>query len=209
MAAAAPTAPGGLLAGHQWRDRVAAIASGLQTLGDFGEVTLDRVSRILTGSNYADVLTGDANNNILEGGAGTDTLVASGGKDLLDGGAGNDTADFSAFSGGHQRQSVNAARLPRISTCAVGDQVKLVNIQNLTGGAGNDILTGNSSNNILIGGAGNDVLTGGGGTLDIYEGGAGNNTIIGTFGSTTDVAYYAGLSTAYTITGSLGGGQWA
>ncbi len=41
--------------------------SGLQNLGDFGEVTLSNIQN-LTGSNYSDVLTGDANNNILEGG---------------------------------------------------------------------------------------------------------------------------------------------
>jgi Ca2+-binding RTX toxin-like protein len=45
------------------------------------------------------------------------------------------------------------------------DNVKS-DVENLTGGAGKDILTGSSANNVLDGGPGADVLSGGGGTGD-------------------------------------------
>ena len=41
----------------------------------------------------------------------------------------------------------------------------LINIQNATGGAGNDTITGNSGNNIIEGGKGDDTLNGGGGSV--------------------------------------------
>src|SRR5262249_10873508 len=55
--------------------------------------------------------------------------------------------------------------------------VSIANVQNVTGGAGNDSLTGNAATNVLIGGAGNDtffasLVTGGDGD-DHYNGGAG------------------------------------
>ena len=40
----------------------------------------------------------------------------------------------------------------------------LINIQNATGGQGNDTITGNSGANVLSGGGGSDSLVGGGGT---------------------------------------------
>ena len=68
---------------------------------------VDTLSNIenLTGSNYADTLTGDSGNNTLSGGSGDDTLTGSGGNDtllggdgtdILSGGAGNDTLDGDA-----------------------------------------------------------------------------------------------------------------
>ena len=39
----------------------------------------------------------------------------------------------------------------------------LINIQNATGGAGNDSITGNSVDNVLTGGGGDDTIVGGGG----------------------------------------------
>ncbi len=87
----------------------------------------------LTGSRYADSLSGDANNNILRGGTGNDTLAGADAADELYGDAGNDTLD-----GGE------------------GDD-------KLEGGAGNDTLNGGPGNDTLYGGAGGDDLTGGDG----------------------------------------------
>jgi serralysin len=50
----------------------------------------------LIGSNYNDVLIGDAGPNILDGGKGEDKLIGAGGADTLRGGAGNDTLDGGA-----------------------------------------------------------------------------------------------------------------
>ncbi|PWB58500.1 MAG: hypothetical protein C3F17_18490, partial [Bradyrhizobiaceae bacterium] len=61
----------------------------------------------------------------------------------------------------------------------------IANIENVTGGAGNDTLTGDDSANVLDGGGGSDTLMGGGGddTIyvagndDIFHGGAGTDTL--------------------------------
>ena len=45
----------------------------------------------MTGSAYADRLTGDGTNNILQGGSGGDVLSGNAGADTLVGGAGHDT----------------------------------------------------------------------------------------------------------------------
>lgn len=88
----------------------------------------------LTGSRYADSLSGDANANILRGGAGNDMLAGADGDDELFGDAGNDD-----LTGGE------------------GNDV-------LEGGAGKDDLNGGAGNDVLYGGAGDDDLTGGPGS---------------------------------------------
>jgi len=50
----------------------------------------------VTGSEFADVIAGDAGANLLDGGDGEDDLIGRGGNDTLDGGAGNDTLDGGA-----------------------------------------------------------------------------------------------------------------
>lgn len=81
----------------------------------------------------------------------------------LQGGGGINTVDFSA-----------AGSATPIST-SLADTARYLNIQNLTGGAGDDSLTGDNNANILTGGSGNDTLEGGGGADDL-RGGTGNNT---------------------------------
>jgi serralysin len=71
-----------------------------------------------------------------------------------------------------------------------------VTIENLIGGAGDDILTGNHASNRIIGGGGDDILTGGGGD-DILTGGAG-----------ADTARYALLRSAYMVSDN-GDGSWS
>lgn len=72
----------------------------------------------------------------------------------------------------------------------------------LNGMGGNDTLNGFGGNDYLIGGAGNDILNGGAGN-DILFGGLGNDTLDG--GTDTDVAYFSGRETQYTVTGVLPG----
>ena len=63
----------------------------------------------------------------------------------------------------------------------------MTGIENVDGGAGNDIITGNSSANTLNGGNGNDILYGylgndrlvGGAGSDRLTGGVGNDTLTG------------------------------
>jgi Ca2+-binding RTX toxin-like protein len=58
----------------------------------------------------------------------------------------------------------------------------IFNIENLTGGSGNDTLIGDINSNILIGGAGNDSLAGDDGN-DLLSGDAGNDLLTGGAGN--------------------------
>ena len=71
-----------------------------------------------------------------------------------------------------------------------------VTIENLIGGAGDDVLTGNHASNRIIGGGGDDILIGGGGD-DILTGGAG-----------VDTARYVLLRSAYVVS-DVGDGSWS
>ena len=84
--------------------------------------------------------------------------------------------------------------------------VSWVNISNLTGGAGNDILLGDNNANSIHGGSGNDTISGMGGNDTLY-GDSGDDTIYG--GNAGATALPAGCTSACTtdndfISGGLG-----
>lgn len=146
------------------------------------------------GGLHDDQLTGNYQANILSGGPGNDKLRGAGGDDILrdgiggnliDGGPGIDTVDYS-----DQVDPVRASLEPPLDTMA-GPQVivflrhgvdSLVNIENITGGQGNDWLKGDKASNTLLGGDGTDVLAGNGGN-DILKGQGGNDALVGKVGS--------------------------
>ncbi|MHC4543130.1 MAG: LEPR-XLL domain-containing protein, partial [Planctomycetota bacterium] len=106
----------------------------------------------------------------LIGGTGSDTFIfADGGQisGLIDGGWGTNTLDYS-----HYTTDVAVGLYISAATGTGGVR----NIQNVTGGAGNDSLIGDEAANSLIGGPGNDVLTGGQGG-DTLDGGDGADTV--------------------------------
>jgi Ca2+-binding RTX toxin-like protein len=120
--------------------------------------------RNVTGGSGADTLTGDANANVLAGGAGNDTLsggagddtyvfAAGGGTDTISDAGGSDTLDYSAYT--------TAVAVSLAAGTATGVTSGFSNIENVTGGSGNDTITGDANANIINGGAGNDTLTGG------------------------------------------------
>ncbi|MGQ7793183.1 M10 family metallopeptidase C-terminal domain-containing protein [Faunimonas sp. B44] len=141
-----------------------------------------------------DTLNGGDGNDLLYGGFGTDTVNGGAGDDVIyvldgefgddvDGGAGTDTYNFASFANYYVVINLGAGTSQVYSSggAAFGPQNTVANIENVTGGALNDIITGSSGNNILMGGAGNDVLDGGSGTDQLY-GGAGDDVLIQNFG---------------------------
>lgn len=114
----------------------------------------------LAGSNFDDVLVGDAFDNTFQGNLGADQI---------DGGAGFDSASYFNATTGVTASLANAA----INTGeAAGDTY--VQIEGLTGSAFADILVGNGGDNWLLGGGGADQLDGGSG---FDTAGYGNSTI--------------------------------
>lgn len=135
-----------------------------------------------------DTLSGSAGNDTLNGGDGDDTLLGGGGTDIIDGGAGSDTNSFADIA------QDTTADIAAGTASYGGVNETFTNIENLTGGDGNDALSGDSGANTLIGGAGDDVLAGRGGT-DIIDGGDGVDT--NSFeGITADVTADVGAGTA-------------
>ncbi|WP_338846767.1 calcium-binding protein [Massilia sp. W12] len=125
----------------------------------------------VVGGNSNDLIIGDAGANKLDGGNGNDSLAGAGGADTLDGGAGIDTADYSSASGGVDiNLAINSA-----ANNGANFANTVLNMENVRGGAFNDIIAGNALANMLEGGDGDDILQGAGGA-DTLNGGAGIDT---------------------------------
>jgi Ca2+-binding RTX toxin-like protein len=143
----------------------------------------------VTGSAYADSITGDDSYNRLSGGPGDDRLFGLDASDTLEGGPGNDTLD-----GGKARSLephedagdlAGYAAAPRgvvadlVSGRATGwGNDRLVGIEFVEGSRHADRLLGGPRSNILYGLAGDDVLLGGKGN-DWSWGGAGDDLVVG------------------------------
>jgi hypothetical protein len=102
----------------------------------------------------------------LIGGSANDTFKLANGAGVtgtIDGGAGTNTLDDSAYLTG-VIINLRAGTATNVGSIA--------NIENATGGAGNDILVGNGQTNVLTDHGGNNLLIGGGGaaTLDCTTG---------------------------------------
>jgi Ca2+-binding RTX toxin-like protein len=146
-------------------------------------------------STVAVTVYGGAGNDTLQGGDGDDTLnggdgadtfksaAAADGADVYVGGAGVDTMDYSLRTAaltvdldgtgddGDAAANAGAGELDNVGA----------DVENLTGGTGNDTLTGSNVSNAIKGGAGDDVISGGAnagacsGDVDVLEGGAGSD----------------------------------
>ncbi len=159
-------------------DLSAAAALGFGT----GTDALQEVENI-TGSTYADTLTGDAGANVLRGaqnrdtlvgGAGNDHLLGEGQKDVLAPGAGADTVD-----GGEGTDEVSYQDSPAVvvdlalgtTRSATGNDV-LRGLEDVVGSDFADTILGDGLPNELVGGLGVDRL----------EGRAGNDRLYGWLG---------------------------
>jgi len=143
-------------------DLKAGTASGGDAEGD----TLIDIEN-LTGSAFADTITGGASRGKFLAGDGNDTLVGGSWFDWMEGGEGSDTI---TGTGGQ--------------TVQFGD-------------GGNDIMTGSLDNaNYFAGGLGDDVMTGGNVTDYISDVDGGDDIMYGNGGDDTLVDYY-GRNTMY------------
>jgi Ca2+-binding RTX toxin-like protein len=126
----------------------------------------------LTGGSSNDTLTGSAVSQTLDGQGGNDLLDGGLGADLMLGAAGVDTVTYASRAA---QVFANLDTLADDGEAFEGDALSAV--ENLIGGAGDDILTGDGLSNTLTGNAGRDELRGAGG-IDIYSGGANNDIIV-------------------------------
>ena len=151
---------------------------------------------VLRGGENTDTLTGGSGNDTLEGGPGRDdNLFGGSGDDKLFGGDG-DSDDLDGGLGADQLDGgpgkldialYNTRSKPvfvDLSSTAAdngesgeGDRI-LTGVENVMGGAGDDILNGNDGDNNLLGRGGNDLIFGGKGK-DVVVGGDGDDILGG------------------------------
>ena len=150
----------------------------------------------LKGNAGDDTLIGSAHQDLIDGGAGNDTLIGGLGDDTLIGGAGVDTVSYADRSNA-VKVSLDAAHLWIAGQNGVAGELDSIasDIENLTGGSGDDLLRGSAAANIIHGGAGDDTIEGGAGNDSLYGdagndliyGGAGNDMLVGGAGADTMV----------------------
>jgi Ca2+-binding RTX toxin-like protein len=137
----------------------------------------DNVENLILAGTANLYAIGNSANNAIYGNTGNNFLVGGAGDDSLSGGDGNDTylfntdvaqgndainevtsagVDSIVFSG---VQAVNIDLSVTIAQTVNSNLVLTVlNLENVTGGTGNDTIAGNSQNNIFNGGSGNDTF---------------------------------------------------
>jgi Ca2+-binding RTX toxin-like protein len=172
-----------------------------QNTGGGGIDTLTSIEKV-TGSQYDDSLTGNADNNVLDGGTGADLMI---------GGLGDDTyyvdnvGDIVVEGENGGKDTINSS-----ISYVLGSRI--VETLNLTGtaaidGTGNNRanrITGNSGNNVLTGMGGNDTLIGGNGS-DLLNGGAGNDVMDG--GNHIDTVTYEDATGGITVSLAISSAQ--
>ena len=147
---------------------------------------------IIYGRNGNDRLYGENGNDRLYGQSGNDVLVGGNGNDVLDGGSGNDIAQFSSRA--------NTIDLRTTAFQSTGDgRDRLISIEHVNGGGGNDRIIGNHANNCIRGQNGNDYIWGQNGNDHIY----GNNGNDYLYGNAGDDWIYGGPGND-TLTGNHG-----
>ncbi|WP_277345435.1 calcium-binding protein, partial [Pelagibius litoralis] len=144
----------------------------------------------LLGNDGANYLAGGNGDDSLVGGDGNDTFNGGGGVDSFVGGAGIDTADY------RESASDFVADLDSDTLTTSGGAVELlVEIENVLGSTGDNMLYGDATGNRLDGYLGDDTLAGRGGD-DSLLGGAGSDDFLYDIGDGNDlITEVAGDST--------------
>ena len=122
-----------------------------------------------------DTLGGGVGNDNLLGGVGDDELMGGTGNDTLRGGEGIDCVDYEAVA--------SALNVNLLTGRAAGEgNDRLLEIENICAGSGNDTLVGNAVSNEIEGGSGNDIIDAGTGD-DTLTGASGKDIMSGGVGS--------------------------
>ena len=165
-----------------------AIAVDLAVGGHLGEAEGDRFDGVeyVYGSNFDDLIIGDAGTNRLVGNDGDDRLVGGGGNDIFLGGAGADTID----GGEGNRDALDF----RDGTAGIGVDLqtggfageaagdRYVSIEYVYGSQYDDVIIGETGANRLMGYGGDDRIDGGAGN-DYIFGMGGNDQLTGGTGA--------------------------
>ena len=138
----------------------------------------------LLGGDDGDSLSGGNGNDALDGGGARDTLRPGLGADAVAGGEGFDVVSYSERGAG-EPVSVSLDDQPGDGAAGEGDNVAS-DVEDVVGGAGNDVISGNDADNVLDGGNGNDRIDGGGG-VDTYTGGDGDDVLLARDGNREQV----------------------
>jgi Ca2+-binding RTX toxin-like protein len=144
----------------------------------------------LIGSNFSDIIGGDAGinelrglggNDFIYGRAGIDTLLGGDGNDVLSGGLDGDRLDGEAgIDVAFYRDATTGITASLLTGGGTGEASgdTYLNIENIWGSDFDDVLTGDNLAGQVYGFAGNDNLSGLGGD-DFFYGGVGSDTITG------------------------------
>ena len=191
------TAASDYINGLAGNDSVSGAAGNDTLLGDAGADLLhgNAGNDQLLGGTGNDTLYGDAGSNTLDGGDGNDSLVGGGGIDTMIGGSGSDTMDGTSgaqlvsFASFASDQAIRIKAVDAQTMSAVdylGATNKLIAIETIVGGAGDDTINGvNGTYKLslsLYGGDGNDILIGGAAS-DTLVGGSGNDSLTASAGN--------------------------
>jgi Ca2+-binding RTX toxin-like protein len=180
-AGAAPAAGSGCTAGAAGAVICAAPTGAVTTvditLGDRDDrLTAGRVAALKADGGEGDdtlAVTGSTGSTLL-GGPGADVLTGGDGIDVLDGGPGADRMQGGA--GGQDAVLYTARTAPVTATIgapagngeAGEDDAIAADVEDLAGGAGDDVLTGSEAANTISGGGGDDRIAGLGGDDTLY-----------------------------------------
>jgi Ca2+-binding RTX toxin-like protein len=154
------------------RDNVLTTVENLKGGSAGDRLVGDAARNVIDGWGSADTLVGGGGDDVLMGREGDDTLDGGPGADDFQGGPGTDTADYTSRL---QNVAVRIDDQPNDGQAGEGDNVRS-DVENVTGGSGDDHLTGSAAANDLVGGPGDDVIDGGAGP-DVMAGGPGTDTV--------------------------------
>ncbi len=132
----------------------------------------------IIGSAFDDRLFGNRQNNTIDGGGGNDLIAIGGGTNTIIGGEGSDRLDVDATVDHIEGDLATGTITLFDDFDNIIGTASLDSVENLRGGAGDDVLIAGGETNRLFGMGGNDIITGSDGG-DFLAGGSGDDIISG------------------------------